>query len=361
MSNTFGKIFKITTFGESHGKIIGIVINGCPSNIKISENEINLELKKRRPNSRDFVSKRNEIDKIKILCGVYEKKTTGAPICMIIENKDVKLKSYREIKNIFRPSHGNFTYFHKYKTTDPRAYFGASARETALRVAAGFVAKEILKNKYNNIFIAAYVKSIGDISADIDYENLKSFKKSPVFCPDKKAEKEMLKKLLEIEKQKDSIGGVVEFYIQNPPIGLGEPIFDKLSSKLAYGMMSIPGSKGFEIGDGFGSVKKKGSQRNDIFYLKDDKIVTKTNNEGGILAGISSGMPIIGRVAFKPTATIGKELSTLSFEKKDTILKYRNFKRNDTCIAIRASRVVEAMCSLILVDFVLLNKVDCFK
>ncbi|MFA6119278.1 MAG: chorismate synthase [Parachlamydiales bacterium] len=354
MSNTFGEIFKVTTFGESHGKLIGVIIDGCPSNLEISEEEINIELKKRRPNLNEYVSQRNEFDFARIVSGVFEGKTTGAPICIVIENNDVKSSAYDEIINVLRPSHANYTYLKKYKIFDHRGASRASGRETALRVAAGAIAKKILKRK--NIKVFAYLKSLGNISADIDYNNLSGLDENSIYCPDLKAEKMMLEKLLEIKNQKDSIGGIVEFYIDNVPVGIGEPIYDKLNARLAYALMSIPSAKGFEIGDGFESVNKRGSYRNDVFEYVDDQVRTITNNEGGILAGISNGMPIIGRVVFKPAATIGLPINTIDIYGNKVILKYEDDSRHDACIAIRATPVVEAMCALTIVDFILLNQ-----
>ena len=360
MSNSFGKIFKITTFGESHGPLIGVVIDGCPSNIEITENEINFELQKRRPSLNEFVSKRNEIDSAKIVSGVFNGKTTGVPICILIENKDVKSKSYDKIKDLLRPSHANYTYLQKYKIFDHRGGSRASARETAARVAAGAIAKKILKTLDIKIF--AYVKSIGDILSDVKIDDLENISKSKIFCPDKVAEKKMIEKLKDIQKEEDSIGGVVEFVILNAPASLGDPIYDKLNAKLAAALMSIPAAIGFEIGDGFEGTRKQGSKRNDLFAFEKGKIVTKTNNEGGIQAGISTGQLIVGRVAFKPTPSIGKPQETIDIYGNKRVLEFPNDKRYDPCIAIRAASVVEAMCSLVIVDSYLLNKVatlDC--
>lgn len=354
MSNCFGNKFKITTFGESHGPLIGVVIDGCPAYIEITEEEINLDLERRRPSQNEFVTQRKELDRAKIVSGVFKNKTTGAPICIIIENVNAKSSDYSEIKDILKPSHANYTYLKKYGIFDYRGSGRASARETAARVAAGAIAKKILKNEKINIY--AYIKSIGDISANINYDSLKDIINSPIFCPDKQAEIKMIEKLRQIKDEKDSIGGIVEFYIENIPIGLGDPIFDKLSAKLSYGLMSIPAAKGFEIGDGFEATKNIGSTRNDSYILKNNKIVTKTNNEGGIIGGISNGMPIIGRVAFKPAPTIGKPQNTLDINGNKKVLEYASLNRCDVCVAIRAVAVVEAMCALVLVDSYLLNK-----
>jgi len=354
MSNTFGKIFKITTFGESHGSMIGVVIDGCPANIDITPEEINIELEKRRPNQSAYVSTRNEKDEANIVSGLLDGKTTGAPIGILIENTDVISNNYDKIKDVLRPSHANFTYIKKYGIFDHRGASRASARETALRVAAGAIAKKILKKE--NIKVYAYIKSIGDITAQVEIDDLKNIYKSPIYCPDKNAEEKMIQKLLQIKGEKDSIGGVVEFFVDNMPPSLGEPIYDKLNAKLSYAMMSIPAAKGFEIGDGFASTIKKGSKRMDLFDKENDKIITKTNNEGGILGGISNGMPLVGRVAFKPTATIDKAINSLDIHGNKKVLNFSNSGRYDICVAIRAVSVVEAMCSLVLVDSYLLNK-----
>jgi len=350
MSNSFGKIFKITTFGESHGPLIGVVIDGCPSNIEITEDEINLELKKRRPNLNEFVSKRDEEDSAKIVSGVFDGKTTGAPICILIENRDVKSKNYDKIKDILRPSHANYTYLQKYKIFDHRGGSRASARETASRVAAGAIAKKILKNKGIQIF--SYIKSIGDILADVKMDDFENIYKSKIFCPDKIAEKKMIEKLKNIQKEKDSIGGVVEFVILNVFDSLGDPIYDKLNAKLASALMSIPAAIGFEIGDGFDGSKKLGSIRNDLFDFENSKIVTKTNNEGGIQAGISNSMPIVGRVAFKPTSSISIPQDTANFvSKEETKLIIKG--RHDPCIVPRAVPVVENAVASVILDLML--------
>ncbi|NGX27858.1 MAG: Chorismate synthase [Candidatus Anoxychlamydiales bacterium] len=353
MSNSFGKIFKITTFGESHGPVIGVVIDGCPSQLEITEEEINLELKKRRPNSSNFVSSRDEKDVARIVSGILNGKTTGAPICIIIENKDIKSSSYANIKDVLRPSHANFTYLKKYGIFDHKGASRASARETAARVAAGAVAKKILKKQKIEIF--AYVKKIGNITANVGDDDLCKIDQSPILCPDIVATKKMMEKLIAIKKEKDSIGGVVEFVVKNAE-SLGDPIYDKLSAKLGSAMMSIPGAIGFEIGDGFLGAQKKGSIRNDRYEMQDDKVITKTNNEGGILAGISTGRDIIARVAFKPTSSIGKKQETIDIYGKKISFTLLS-SRHDICIAIRACIVVEAMCSLVLVDSLLLNKI----
>ncbi len=349
--NGLGNIFKVTTFGESHGPYIGVVIDGCPSNILILEAEINQDLTRRMLDN-DFTTKRKEIDKVQILSGIYENITTGAPICVIVKNKDIDSSAYDEIKDVLRPSHANFTYLQKYKVFDHRGSSRASARETVARVIAGAFAKKILSHYKIEVF--AYVKQIGSIAVqDID---LKRIYKSKIYCPDKTREKEMLNLLSQIKQEGDSIGGVVEFIIKGSPMGLGEPIYNKLDAYLSYALMSLPAVKGFEMGDGFESVKKRGSTRNDLFRYENNNFYTKTNNEGGVLAGISNGMDVNGRIAFKPISTIDKEQTTVDIKGNTKKYKINRTSRHDMCAAIRAVPIVEAMCSIVISDLILLNR-----
>ena len=367
-SNSFGDIFTITTWGESHGDAIGVVIDGCPPNIIILEDEINIELQKRRPGKSSFTSPRNEPDKVKILSGIFNNSSTGAPISLLIENKDKDSTSYDKIKDLYRPSHSNFTYKEKYGHFDYRGAGRASARETAARVAAGYIAKKILKSQ--DIDILAFVNSIGNIDINLDtdldtdlyldknkhFEKLKTQKyKSSIFCPDAASEKQMLTLLQKVKNEKDSIGGTVKLITTYLPTGLGDPIYEKLSANLAKAFLSIPGCVGIEIGNGFNSCKLKGSKNNDLFELTCDKIRTKTNNSGGIQAGITNGMPLNITLAFKPTPTIEKEQKTINIQKKEKTLKISNF-RHDICIAIRACSVVEAMASIVLLNALLKNR-----
>jgi chorismate synthase len=358
-SNSFGKFFKITTFGESHGKAIGVIIDGCIPNLPLSKKEIEKELEKRSPGKNFFSSSRKEEDKIEILSGIFKGKTTGAPIAILIENKDKDSASYEKIKDLYRPSHANFTYLQKYGIFDYRGGGRASARETVLRVAAGAIAKKILK-KYN-IELLAFIHSIGDIEIEnkiLDLEFKKLFnltKKSPLFCPDKTSQNKMLSLLKKIKEEKDSIGGSIRL-ISTPLIpGLGDPIYEKLSSELAKAFLSIPGCIGLEVGRGFMASRSRGSENNDRFELKNNKVITKTNNSGGILAGISTGMPLDIKIAFKPTSTIEKPQETLNFKNEQKILKIDNF-RHDICIAIRACPVVEAMAAIVLLNALMSQK-----
>jgi chorismate synthase len=360
MSNTFNKIFKVTTFGESHGKAIGAVIDGCPSNIEITENDINNELKRRRPFNNKYTSQREEEDKAKILSGVYKNKTLGSPICVIVENKNFSSKEYLKTKDILKPSHANYTYMQKYGLFDPRGSSRASGRETIARVIASAIAKKILD--HYKIKTIAYIKQIKNIKANIDHSDYSSLKEntynSPIYCPDIKASKKMESLLDKTIKEKDSIGGVVEFAAYNMPTSLGEPIYDKLDARLGSAMLSIGGSKGFEIGKGFESSKMRGSEYNDLYIFENSRIKTKTNNSGGILAGISTSELLIGTVAFKPTPSILKPQKSINLQNKSAVLALDKSSKHDPCIAIRASVVVEAMLNLTLVDFILLNKLS---
>lgn len=355
-SNSFGKVFKITTWGESHGKAIGVVIDGCPAGLEIEEAEINHELAFRAPGKNPLTSPRKECDCAEILSGVFEGKTTGTPICIMIPNRDVNSSPYEATKQFLRPGHANYTYLEKYGVFDYRGSGRASARETACRVAAGAIAKKILKKMDIELF--ACIKQIGASQAHFENQNelKKKSRESPVFCPCSKASQEMIT-LLEIAKsQGDSLGGVVEFYTSEIPVGLGDPVYEKLEANLALAMMSLPATKGFEMGSGFEGVKMPGSKHNDLFILDQEKIRTKTNHAGGTLGGISTGMPLIGRVAFKPTSSIQNAQATLSLAKEEATLKLPEGSRHDPCVAIRAVPVVEAMLALVLVDALLMNR-----
>lgn len=344
-SNSFGNIFRITTFGESHGKAVGVVIDGCPAGLLLSENDINEFLKLRQGGKSPYVSPRKEQDQGKIISGVFAGKTTGMPIVIMIENKNIDSSKYEAIKDLLRPGHANYTYLEKYSIFDYRGGGRASARETVCRVAAGAVAKKILEK--HKIKTAAFVKTIGSISAKINIKNITKLRaetyQNEIFCPDKKAAQLMMQEIDKVKAEGDSIGGIVEFVASGLPVGLGDPVYERLDANLAKAMMSIPATKGFEIGEGFNSVSMKGSEHNDLFPLK-------TNHAGGVLGGISTGMPLIGRVAFKPTASIAKPQSTVDLKGKARIFKLPEGSRHDPCVAIRAVPVVEAMCALVIVD-----------
>lgn len=357
-SNSFGKIFRITTFGESHGEALGVIIDGCPAGLSLDEDDIHDALSLRQPGKSEFVSPRFEKDRAKIMSGIFEGKTTGTPIAIIVENKNVDSDKYEPIKNSLRPGHANFTYLEKYGVFDYRGGGRASARETACRVAAGAVAMKLLA--HYEIKTAAFVKSIGDTQADVETTDIKKLREetyaNPVFCPDKKAAKQMMDEIIKLKSEGDSIGGIVEFIIADVPTGLGEPIYNKLEASLASALMSIPAAKGFEIGAGFNAAKLKGSENNDAFIAIHEKISTKTNHAGGVLAGISTGMPVTGRVAFKPTPSIMKAQKTTDLQGNETLLQLPNGSRHDVCVAIRAVPVVEAMCALVIADALLLNR-----
>jgi len=356
-SNSFGTVFRITTWGESHGKAIGVVIDGCPAGLPITADEINLELSRRSPGKSPYTSPRAEPDQVEIYSGVFQDHTTGAPISLIIPNQDADPSKYEPIKHLIRPGHANYTYLEKYKNVDYRGGGRASARETACRVAAGAIAKKIIK-KYGIIPVAC-IKEIAGVSANITPNDSKEFLEqvlsSPIFCPDPDASNLMMTMIESAREIGDSVGGIVELHVFNIPVGLGDPIYEKLEAKLASAMLSIPASKGFEIGSGFDGARMVGSQHNDIFIQKDDRVMTDTNYAGGVLGGISNGMPVVIRVAFKPTSSIGIPQQTVDVEGKSDVLKLPEGSRHDPCVAIRAVAVVEAMAALVLADTLLMN------
>lgn len=357
-SNSFGNIFRITTWGESHGKAIGVVIDGCPAGLELNEDNINTALALRAPGQSPYTSPRKETDRAEILSGVFHGKTTGAPISIIIFNVDADSSKYESIKDILRPGHANFTYLEKYGIFDHRGGGRASARETACRVAAGAVASKLLH--HYGIHITAYIKQIGSVKADIAFTDLHQLRthtyRNPLFCPDEKSAMAIAELIETIKDTGDSLGGIVEFMTSSLPVGLGDPIYEKLEAKLSHAMMSLPATKGFEMGSGFKSVEMHGSRHNDTFVMRDGNTETSTNNAGGTLGGISTGMPIVGRVAFKPTSSIMKPQETLTINKQATTLELPAGSRHDPCIAIRAVPIVEAMAALVLADAVLLNK-----
>lgn len=357
-SNSFGNIFKITTWGESHGKAIGVVIDGCPAGLEIDEDEINHALDFRAPGRNSYTSPRAEADKAEILSGVFKGKTTGTPISIMIRNRDVDSSKYEPIKELLRPGHANYTYLEKYGIFDYRGGGRSSARETACRVAAGAIAKKLLD--HNNIQILAYIKQIGSIEAHTERDDIEHIRRlthqSPLFCPDPQASTAMIALIEKAKEEGDSLGGLVEFIALSVPPGFGDPVYEKLEANLAHAMMSLPATKGFEIGSGFQSVIITGSEHNDQFTFETGKVRTETNHAGGTLGGISTGMPIIGRVAFKPPSSIMKEQKTLTTSKKEALFNLPVGSRHDPCVAIRAVPIVEAMAALVLVDAMLLNR-----
>lgn len=352
--NTFGQLFKITTFGESHGKAIGVTIDGCPPGLEIDEAFIQQQLARRRPGQSAIVTQRKEADKMEILSGVFEGKTTGTPLAILIQNKDARSKDYSHIATKYRPSHADYTYQKKYGRRDYRGGGRSSARETAARVAAGAVAKLFLKKQ--GISVEGYVSQVGAIQCAKDYKqlDLSLTEKTAVRCPDLNVAESMIDLIKKIKKQGDTIGGVVSAVIKGCPVGLGEPVFDKLHASLANAMLGINACKGFEYGSGFAGVSMRGSEHNDIFENKNGKIITQTNFSGGIQGGISNGMDIYFRCAFKPVATIIPEQDSVDTDGNQTLVTGKG--RHDPCVVPRAVPIVEAMAALVIADFLLLQR-----
>lgn len=347
--NSFGNLFKLTTFGESHGIAIGGIIDGCPPGIQLDFEAIQQELDRRKPGQSDIVTQRKEPDTVEFLSGIFEGVTTGTPIGFTIRNTNQKSKDYSHIKDVYRPSHADYTYQQKYGTRDYRGGGRSSARETASRVVAGAIAKQVL----GEITINAYTSSVGDIYLEQPYQALDFSKteSNAVRCPDAEVAEKMIARIKEIRKEGDTIGGTVTCVIQNVPVGLGEPVFDKLHAELGKAMLSINAVKGFEYGSGFCGTKMKGSEHNDLFNTDGS---TKSNLSGGIQGGISNGMDIYFRVAFKPVATVMQKQEALNAD--GDIVEMQGKGRHDPCVVPRAIPIVEAMAALVLADFMLLNK-----
>ncbi len=347
--NSFGKIFKLTTFGESHGEAIGGIIDGCPAGLTIDLEKIQQEMDRRKPGQSAIVTQRKEPDSVKFLSGIFEGKTTGTPIGFTIENSNQKSNDYSHIKDVYRPSHADYTYDQKYGNRDYRGGGRSSARETACRVAAGAIAKQLLQD----IKITAYTSSVGGIQLQKKFQELElsEIEKNPVRCPDSETAKRMEIYIKEIRSQGDTVGGVVECVISNVPKGLGEPVFDKLHAAMGAAMLSINAVKGFEYGSGFAGSAMKGSEHNDLFEPDGSTI---SNFSGGIQGGISNGMDIVFRVAFKPVATIMQKQKTINAEGQEVEMKGKG--RHDPCVVPRAIPIVEAMAALVLADYYLLNR-----
>ncbi len=359
MGNTFGHLFRITTFGESHGGGVGVVIDGCPPLLEISAEEIQWELDRRRPGQSKITTPRKEADTCEILSGVFEGKTIGTPISILVRNKDTRPQDYDEMQQTYRPSHADATYDAKYGIRNWQGGGRSSARETIGRVAAGAIAKKILKS-VAGVEIVGYVKRIKDLEGVIDPNSvtLEQVESNIVRCPDPECAERMIEKIEQIGRSGDSVGGVVECVARNVPKGLGEPVFDKLEADLAKGVMSLPASKGFEIGSGFAGTLLTGSEHNDEFYIDETGAIrTTTNRSGGIQGGIANSEPIILRVAFKPTATIRKEQRTVTRSGEETILAAKG--RHDPCVLPRAVPMVEAMVALVLCDHLLRHQGQC--
>lgn len=351
-ANTFGHLFRMTTFGESHGKGVGVVIDGCPPGLTLSEQEIQAALAERKPGSSPYTSPRQEEDNPVILSGLFEGKTTGAPLTIWVENQERRSHTY--VENLYRPGHANFTYLAKYGIFDFRGGGRASARETVARVAAGFIAKKLLQKV--GIECVAFLQQVGNAAMDFpSFQGLRDKKTaSRLFCPCDKTESEMIAILDTVMQEKDSIGGVVGC-MAKVHLGLGDPIYRKIEAELASAMLSIPASKGFEIGEGFAAATQRGSCHNDRFAAKEEEVYLETNRSGGTLGGITTGSLLQFRVAFKPTSSIGKKQSTLTLDGKEAFLEPHENAAHDPCVAIRAVPVVEAMTALVLIDAFLMQ------
>ncbi len=349
--SSFGKIFKVTTWGESHGEALGCVVEGTPSNIKLDVNYIQSFLDKRKPGQSKFTTQRKENDKVAILSGVFKGITTGTPISLIIENNDVKSKDYNDIKNKFRPGHADYTYQMKYGIRDFRGGGRASARETAMRVAAGAIAQKILGNK---VKIRGALIQIGKKKINYDNWDWNQIKKNNFFCPDKSVLGKWEKYIKEVRRDGSSIGAMIEINVSGVPVGLGEPVFNKIDAMLAQGIMSIPAVKGFEIGSGLKSAELRGEENADEIISKNNKVSFKSNNAGGTLGGITSGQDLVIRFAVKPTSSILKKKSTINVEGKNTYITTKG--RHDPCVGIRAVPIGEAMVAIVLADLLLIQK-----
>lgn len=342
--SSFGKLFKITTWGESHGRGLGVVIEGCPAGLPIKESEIQLELNRRRTGQSKVTTTRKEGDQIQIMSGVFKGKTTGTPISLLVENEDADSSKYELIKDLYRPGHADYTYDMKYGFRDYRGGGRSSARETVGRVAAGAIAKKLLARE--RIKIIGFTRQVGKhIAKNIDYREIEN---NIVRCPDKKIAEKMINSIIRARKKGDSLGGVVEVIAQGVPAGLGEPVFDRLDADLAKAVMSMPAVKGVEIGVGFQSAIMTGSECNDVFVMKNKKVMTATNNAGGILGGISNGMDIVIRLVVKPTSSINKAQDTVTQQGKKAEIRVEG--RHDPCVAPRAVPIAEAMVAITLID-----------
>ena len=353
MGSSFGQLFRITTFGESHGGGVGVVIDGCPPCIALSPDDIQRELDRRRPGQSAIVTQRQESDRCEILSGLFEGQTLGTPIAILVRNEDARPEAYRELKDTYRPSHADFTYEAKYGIRNWQGGGRASARETVGRVAAGAVARKVLATFYPGSDIVAYVTHVYDLSAVVNSSVVtrEQVEANSLRCPDTGAASAMMRAIEQARTDGDSLGGMIECVARNLPAGLGEPVFDKLEADLAKAMLSLPATKGFEIGAGFAASKLRGSEHNDVFEVRDKKVRTTTNRSGGIQGGISNGEDIVFRVAFKPTATIARAQQTVTADKTETTVTAQG--RHDPCVLPRAVPMVEAMAALVLCDHAL--------
>ena len=357
--NTFGHLFRITTWGESHGGAVGVVVDGCPPQIDLDVSAIQFEMNRRKPGQSHLTTPRQEGDAVEILSGVFEGKTLGTPISMLVWNKNARPSDYQHLKNLYRPSHADFTYQEKYGIRNWQGGGRASARETIGRVAAGAIAKQILRESTGTETLA-YVKQIHTLAAEVDTDmvTLEQVEASPVRCPDPIVSPKMAERIDQARRDRDSLGGIIESVARNVPVGLGEPVFDKLKADLAKAMMSLPATMGFQIGSGFDGITMTGSEHNDPFYLEEGdetaRVRTRTNNSGGTQGGISNGENIVFQVAFKPTATIGKPQRTVDVHGNEVTLEASG--RHDPCVLVRAPAIVEAMAALVLTDHLLRHR-----
>lgn len=353
MASTFGTLFRISTWGESHGGGVGVVIDGCPPRLPLSEEDIQPELDRRRPGQSDIVTPRKESDTCRILSGVFRGMTLGTPISIMVRNTDARPEAYTEMETHYRPSHADFTYQAKYGIRNWEGGGRSSARETIGRVAAAAVARKILQTLHPDLEILAWVSRIHDIEAVVDPASVDAaaIEANPVRCPDTSATEKMITRIKEVRSRGDSVGGIVEAVVRGMPTGLGEPVFDRLEADLAKAMLSLPATKGFEVGSGFAGTLLTGSEHNDTFEIRDGRVRTDSNRSGGVQGGISNGEPVVFRVAFKPTATIAKPQKTVTAEGAESTLAARG--RHDPCVLPRAVPMVEAMTALVLVDHVL--------
>ncbi|MEI6868886.1 MAG: chorismate synthase [Methylophilaceae bacterium] len=339
--NTLGTLFTLTSFGESHGAAIGGIVDGCPPGLELSEEDLQIDLDRRKPGTSKHVTQRSEEDKVEILSGVFEGKTTGAPIGFVIRNTDQRSQDYAKIKDVFRPGHADYTYAHKYGLRDYRGGGRSSARETAVRVAAGAIAKKWLLEKYG-IKIRAYLSQMGTVH--IPFKNWEDVNQNPFFCPNREQVPELEKYLDDIRADRDSVGAKITVVAENVPVGLGEPVFGRLDAEIAHAMMGINAVKGVDIGEGFGSIIQKGSEHGDELTPQG----FLTNNAGGILGGISTGQPIIAHIAFKPTSSIPQDRKSINTKGEAVLMQTTG--RHDPCVAIRATPIVEAMLALVVID-----------
>jgi chorismate synthase len=358
MANSFGHLFRITTWGESHGAGVGVVVDGCPPQLALTEADIQPDLDRRRPGQSKIVSPRKEADRVQILSGTFEGKTLGTPICLLVKNEDARPEAYTEMATKFRPSHADYTYQAKYGIRNWQGGGRTSARETIGRVAAGAIARKLLRERYR-VEVLAYVSQVQGITSAVDPEKVKAqeIEANLVRCPDPKAAEKMIELIERMRQAGDTVGGIVEGVARGVPPGWGEPVFDRLEADLAKAMLSLPASKGFDVGSGFGGITLTGTEHNDPYRAKGRKVYTSSNRSGGIQGGISNGQTIYFRVAFKPVATVIQQQDTVDTDFQNTTLKARG--RHDPCVLPRAVPIVEAMTALVLIDHAMRQEAQC--